>query len=77
MKRFILGAMLFVSGFAGVLLLVCISIFEPCIYNGIGGFRGFLLSTDTEMFFVLFCILSILGIALCSIEAYRKSSNKG
>ena len=77
MKRMILGAMLFICGFAGVLLLVCISIFKPWTYNGIEGFRGFLLGNDTEMFFVLFCILSVLGIALCSIEAYRKSSYKG
>jgi hypothetical protein len=55
----IFGSMLFICGFVGVLLLVSISIFKPWNYNGIEGFRGFLLGTHTEMFFRIFCILGV------------------
>jgi hypothetical protein len=67
-----LGGLLFASGFTGILALICISIFKPWNYNGIQGFRSFLLGSDTELFFTIYCILGVLGIVICSIEAYRK-----
>lgn len=72
LKKMFLGGLLFVGGFTGTLALVCISIFNPWDYNGIRGFRGFLLGSGTGLFFTIYCILSILGIVICSIEAYQK-----
>jgi hypothetical protein len=74
MKRMFLGGLMFFSGFTGVLVLVCISIFKPWVYNGVNGFRGFLLGTDTELFFVLYCILGVIGMMICLFESYKKSN---
>ncbi len=52
--------------------LVCLSVFNPWVYNGIGGFKGFLFGSDTMLFFIICCILSLIGIVLCLIEAYGK-----
>jgi hypothetical protein len=71
MKRMFLGGLLFLCGFIGIMTLVCISIFKPWEYNGIGGFTGFLLGSGTRSFFYFCCILGVIGIVLCTFEAYR------
>lgn len=70
-----LGGMLFLSGFIGILVLVCISVFKPWVYNGVQGLKGFLLGSDTMLFFVTYCVISIIGIVLCLLEAYGKNKN--
>lgn len=72
MKKMFLGALLFLSGFIGILALVCTSIFKPWNYNGINGFAGFLLGSETLVFFILFCVLSVTGVTICSLEAYPR-----
>ena len=72
MKRMLLGMMLFFAGFAGVVILSCLSVFKPWIYNGIGGLRGFLLGTDTMTVFVISCIFCSVGLLICVIEYFRK-----
>lgn len=74
MKKMFLGSLMFVSGFIGILVLMCISIFKPWEYNGIGGFEGFLLGTDTKSFFHLYCVLFIVGISICIYGAFFKNS---
>jgi len=73
MKRMFAGGLLFISGFIGVFALVILSVFKPWNYNGIDGFSGFLLGTGTSWFFTLFCLMAVLGLVICLIEAYRKS----
>jgi hypothetical protein len=70
-----LGSLFFFCGFIGLLAIVCISVFNPWNYNGIGGFAGFLLGSDTLLFFLLFCILSVIGAVICSLEAFKRSEN--
>ena len=75
MKRIFLGGMLFVTGFIGIFVLVILSIYNPVIFNGIRGFYGFLLDSDTLLFFAISCILCAVGLIVCVIEAYiRKQS---
>ena len=72
MKRMFFGGMLFVTGFIGVLLLGILSVNNPVIYNGIRGFRGFLLDTDTTFLFVISCVLCGAGFIICLVDAYFK-----
>ena len=75
MKRIILGGILFVTGFIGIFVLVILSIYSPVIFNGISGFYGFLLDSDTVLFFVMSCILCAVGLIVCVIEAYIKKQS--
>ena len=72
MKRMFFGGMLFITGFIGVLSLGIISVYNPVIYNGIGGFQGFLLDTNTTFLFVISCILCAIGFIICLVDAYFK-----
>lgn len=70
MKKMFFGAMLFFSGFLGILSLWITSIFKPWSYNDITGFHGFLLGTGTMPLFILSCIICAIGLVVCSIEAF-------
>lgn len=72
MKRIILGGLLFIGGLAGVLLIIAFSIIYPSSIDGIIGFKGFLISYDIMLFFIIFCILILSGIIVLVIEAYKK-----
>lgn len=73
LKKMFFGGMLFVNGFIGVLIMVCISIYNQWDYNGITGLKGFLLGTQTMQFFILCCLISIIGILICVSEIYGKT----
>jgi len=75
MKRIFLGGMLFVTGFIGIFVLVILSIYYPVIFNGISGFYGFLLDSDIVLFFTISCILCVVGLIVCVIEAYIKKQS--
>ncbi|MGL4336604.1 MAG: hypothetical protein ACRCST_06900 [Turicibacter sp.] len=53
MKKMFFGSMIFISGFISVFTLVVLSVFKPWSYNGVEGFYGFLLGTDTKVWFFL------------------------
>lgn len=69
MKRFILGGMLFVSGFIWMTILMVLSIYNPWKSNGIDGFKGFLLGTDMVGFFLIALGLIVIGLLIVFIEA--------
>ncbi|WP_105615063.1 hypothetical protein [Vallitalea okinawensis] len=71
MKKMYLGTLLYLSGFVGNLLLLVISIFKPCTYNSISGFKGFLLCYDATSAYTLFWLLIIVGILISVTEAYK------
>jgi len=75
MKRIFLGGMLFVTGFIGIFVLVILSIYNPVIFNGISGFYGFLLDSDTLLFYIISCILCVVGLIVCIIEAFLKKQS--
>ncbi len=62
MKKYILGCMLFASGFIWLTILMVLSVYEPWDYNGIDGFRGFLLGTDMVGFFIVALGLVLIGL---------------
>lgn len=69
MKKFILGGMLFVSGFIWMTILMVLSIYNPWKSNGIDGFKGFLLGTDMVGFFLIALGLIVIGLLIVFIEA--------
>ena len=72
MKRMVLGGLLFIVGALGVLALSIVAALNPWSYNGITGLRGFLLGSGSMFQFILFCVIGIAGIAICTYEAYIK-----
>ncbi len=72
MKRMALGLVLFICGFIGISSLVCMSINNRFDYDGITGFRGFLLGTNSGVFFILYCVLCLAGLIISYVEAYSK-----
>lgn len=72
MKKFILGIMLFTSGFIGTLAFLITSIYNPWQFNDIGGFLGFLLGTNMLIPFIVFTIISLIGLYICVYESYLK-----
>ena len=72
MKRMFFGGMLYIAGFIGILSLGIVSVYNPVIFNGISGFRGFLLDSDTTFLFIISCVLCVIGFIICLIDAYFK-----
>lgn len=66
------GAVLCVLSFLGIMVLWVLSVAHPCIYNGIDGFRGFLLSYDAVWLFIFVIVLGIAGLYLLSYERLLK-----
>jgi len=72
MKRIVLGGMVFVAGFFGILALGIVSVYNPVVFNGISGIYGFLLDSDLTFLFVISCILCVVGLVISTVEAYSK-----
>ncbi|NLZ38319.1 MAG: hypothetical protein GX893_01750 [Firmicutes bacterium] len=72
MKKLIFGALVFLSGIAGILVLLVLAVNNPWDYNGITGIRGFLQGSQTLWIFIIFIIMFIGGLAICFYEAYFK-----
>ncbi|MFA9556856.1 hypothetical protein ACERII_06115, partial [Evansella sp. AB-rgal1] len=69
-KKLFFGSLLLVVGIIGVLVIIVLSVNSPWSYNGIDGFLGFLLGSETITFFVLFAVMSVAGVVICFYEAY-------
>ncbi|NLZ92969.1 MAG: hypothetical protein GX922_02960 [Firmicutes bacterium] len=72
MKRLIFGALVFLCGMAGILVLLVLAVNNPWDYNGITGILGFLLGSQTLFAFIIFIIMFTGGLAICFYEAYFK-----
>lgn len=70
MKKMFFGGVLILSGIIGILVFVTLAIVHPWDYNEITGLLGFLLGSKTIWAFEIFCIMYIVGIAICFYEAY-------
>ncbi len=70
LKKMIFGGLLFFGGLNGVIALMFASVFNPWEYNGIDGLIGFLLGTRNMFIFILFCVMNLIGTAICVYEAY-------
>ncbi len=66
----IFGGLLFCGGLIGVIALTIVAAFNPWDYSGITGLMGSLLGTGTISIFVLFCVMGLIGMAICVYEAY-------
>lgn len=72
MKRLIFGALVFLCGMTGILVLLVLAVNNPWDYNGITGILGFLLGSQTLFAFIIFIIMFTGGLAICFYEAYFK-----
>ena len=70
MKKMFFGALLLLSSILGIIMFIVLSELHPWDYNNITGFHGYLLGSGTTWAFALFCIMAIVGIAICFYEAY-------
>jgi hypothetical protein len=70
MRKMIFGMMLFISGFIGLLYFTYLAIKNPWNYNGITGFKGFLLGTDSSLMYYTTLSMFISGILICIFEVY-------
>ncbi|MFJ7667557.1 hypothetical protein ACIQXI_10625 [Lysinibacillus sp. NPDC097195] len=70
MKKMLFGSILILCGTMGLISIIVLSVNNPWDYNGITGIYGFLLGSQTLWFFVLFCIMFILGTFISCYEAY-------
>lgn len=73
MKKMIFGTTLMICGFIGLITMYVLSLCFPWIYNDIGGFRGFLLGTNSEFIFFISTLSSITGFLICFYETYKKN----
>jgi len=69
-KKMSFGALLLMCGIMGIITIYVLSTFHPWDYNGITGFRGYLLGSKTLWTFIVSCIMSAAGITICFYEAY-------
>ena len=80
MKKLIFGGLLFAAGALGAAILISAGIVST--WNPVGIDPGFFKeSWLTAIYglkalvpFILFCLMSIVGLALCVFEAFRKDS---
>lgn len=70
MKKFIVGVMLVVIGFIVSAFCFIYAVMNPWDYNGITGLRGAFLGTNTGTPFVISMIIMVIGLLICSYEAY-------
>ena len=79
MKKFILGALMFSWGMVGVITLTIIIALNPWNYNGIDGIKGALLGMGVSVPYIIFWMLTLVGIFLCVIDIYldNKKHNSG
>lgn len=70
MKMFLLGMMLFITGFIGSLVFLIISILNPWKFNDTGRFAGFLLGTKMLIPFIIVIGMVLIGIYICVFEIY-------
>ena len=61
---------MFIAGFLWMTILLMESIENPHIYNGVDGFRGFLLGTNTYTFFYFALIFMIVGGVVLLTEVF-------
>lgn len=75
MKKQIFSIVLFCWGMIGELTLLILSVQNPCNFNGIAGFKGFLLSYDLTLynyFFIFLLVISVLIYFSQEIKAIYK-----
>ena len=70
MKRLLLGAILYFTGFVGYLTLAICSIEHPVAINNIEGIYGFLIKYRLTGVYVSFIVLCITGIIIMAIETF-------
>lgn len=70
MKRILLGAILYFTGFAGYLTLSICSLEHPISIGGVDGIYGFLIKYGLTGVYVSFIVLSVTGIFIMAIEAF-------
>ncbi|SHL66798.1 hypothetical protein SAMN02745136_05423 [Anaerocolumna jejuensis DSM 15929] len=68
MKRFVLGALMFSWGIIGVIIFTVLVALHPCNYNGIDGMKGALLGMGIRGPYIVFWLLSILGLLICIFD---------
>ena len=70
MKKMLFGITIFISGLVGALAIFITSFFQPWSYNNIEGLLGFLLGTKSLLLFMLFIMMTFVGLFICYKEAY-------
>jgi|GEM_PF-3018916 len=66
----LLGCILYLSNFIGLIILIILSVIDKTIYGDYGNqFSGFLYMNNLIDFFYFFIILQIIGIILVLIPA--------
>lgn len=60
----------FFGGLIGVIALIIVAAFNPWDYNRITELKSSLLGTGTMSTFILFCVIGLIGMAICAYEAY-------
>lgn len=70
MKKMIFGSTIFIGGLVGGLAIFITSFFKPWSYNNIEGLLGFLLGTKSLFLFILFIMMTFIGLFICYKEAY-------
>lgn len=71
MKKLYFGTLLYLNGFAGHLTLIIISTVKGnCNYDGIGGYKGFLLCYNMYTAYRIFWLLIVIGLLICIIDVF-------
>ena len=70
MKKMFFGSIFLLCGTIGLISIIALSVNNPWDYNGITGFYGFLLGSQTLWAFILFCLMFISGAFISFYEAY-------
>ena len=76
MKRMIFGAMLFLGGLFGTLILIAVALSNKVSYGHdfiIGPLMGQMLAQGIIEYFVLLCFIGVVGLIICIYEAYIKN----
>lgn len=79
MKRFALGGLLFLGGLMGIIELISSAVLYPngpWTYMGIEGWFAVILGMKLLIPFIIFCLITVAGLALCIYESYRKNSKQ-
>jgi hypothetical protein len=71
LKNQILAILLFSWGMIGKLTLLILSVQNPCNYDGIDGFKGFMLAYDLSRFNYLFNFLLIISIFIYFLKEFK------
>ncbi len=70
MKKMFLGGLCFMGGLMGSTGLMIATSLNPWDYQGITGWIGSLLGMKMVLPFLVFSILSLVGLIICVKEAY-------